>query len=141
MKKLYLVSLFTALFCLFAIEIQPVSAKENATIVPIVRTQIEKDDFASEYTVFECKMTVLTKDEGGRRTPFFNKHKANFLFGEQIVEGICQLPEVIEMVMPGDEVVLKITLTKAIPIKQGMVFEMQEGGRPTGLGQVTKIIE
>lgn len=96
---------------------------------------------AEGHTQFKCEVRVLTKEEGGRRTPFFDKHKAEFAFGGAPVEGECQLPEGMSMVMPGDKTVLQITLSAPVAIQAGSKFEMREGGRPTVVGIVTEIIK
>ncbi|MDZ4225757.1 MAG: elongation factor Tu [Candidatus Andersenbacteria bacterium] len=90
---------------------------------------------------FECKVYILTKDEGGRHTPFFKGYKPQFYVRTTDVTGSVELPEGAEMVMPGDEVDLKVELVSAVAMEDGMRFAIREGGRTVGAGVVTKIIE
>jgi elongation factor Tu len=84
---------------------------------------------------------VLTKDEGGRHTPFFNGYRPQFFFGTADITGICQLPEGVEMVMPGDNLNLEIQLQKNIAMEAGQRFAIREGGRTIGAGRITEIVE
>jgi elongation factor Tu len=84
---------------------------------------------------------VLTKEEGGRHTPFFNGYRPQFYFRTTDVTGICTLPEGTEMVMPGDNVQLKVDLITPIAMDEGLRFAIREGGRTVGAGVVTKIFE
>lgn len=90
---------------------------------------------------FEGKVYVLSKEEGGRHTPFFNGYRPQFYFRTTDVTGVATLPEGTEMVMPGDNVVLSIELIAPIAMEEGLRFAIREGGRTVGAGFVTKIIE
>ena len=93
------------------------------------------------HTKFEAEVYVLSKDEGGRHTPFFNGYRPQFYFRTTDVTGTCDLPEGIEMVMPGDNVQLVINLHAPIAMDEGLRFAIREGGRTVGAGVVAKIIE
>ena len=93
------------------------------------------------HTKFECEVYVLSKDEGGRHTPFFNGYRPQFYFRTTDVTGACDLPEGIEMVMPGDNVKMTVTLIAPIAMEDGLRFAIREGGRTVGAGVVAKIIE
>ena len=84
---------------------------------------------------------VLTKEEGGRHTPFFNGYRPQFYFRTTDVTGNIKLPEGVEMVMPGDNIDMEITLITQIAIEEGLRFAIREGGRTVGSGVVTKVIE
>ncbi|PHI20644.1 elongation factor Tu [Lewinellaceae bacterium SD302] len=90
---------------------------------------------------FKCEVYVLSKDEGGRHTPFFNGYRPQFYFRTTDVTGDVQLPENVEMVMPGDNVTLEVKLLNTIAMEKGLRFAIREGGRTVGAGQVTEIIE
>jgi elongation factor Tu len=90
---------------------------------------------------FKCEVYVLSKDEGGRHTPFFNGYRPQFYFRTTDVTGDCKLPENVEMVMPGDNVSLEVNLITQIAMEKGLRFAIREGGRTVGAGQVTEIIE
>ena len=90
---------------------------------------------------FEAEVYVLSKDEGGRHTPFFNGYRPQFYFRTTDVTGSCELPQGIEMVMPGDNVNMEVTLHSPIAMDQGLRFAIREGGRTVGAGVVAKIIE
>jgi elongation factor Tu len=90
---------------------------------------------------FEGKVYVLSKEEGGRHTPFFNGYRPQFYFRTTDVTGVATLPEGTEMVMPGDNVNLSIELIAPIAMEEGLRFAIREGGRTVGAGLVTKIIE
>jgi elongation factor Tu len=92
------------------------------------------------HTQFEAEVYVLSKDEGGRHTPFFNGYRPQFYFRTTDVTGTCDLPEGIEMVMPGDNVKLVIQLHAPIAMDEGLRFAIREGGRTVGAGVVSKII-
>ncbi len=89
---------------------------------------------------FKCEVYVLSKDEGGRHTPFFNGYRPQFYFRTTDVTGDCKLPENVEMVMPGDNVSLEVTLINTIAMEKGLRFAIREGGRTVGAGQVTEIL-
>ncbi|MGM0679724.1 MAG: elongation factor Tu [Pseudomonadota bacterium] len=93
------------------------------------------------HTKFECEVYVLSKDEGGRHTPFFNGYRPQFYFRTTDVTGACDLPEGIEMVMPGDNVQMTVSLIAPIAMEEGLRFAIREGGRTVGAGVVSKIIE
>ncbi|NLN14261.1 MAG: elongation factor Tu [Tissierellia bacterium] len=93
------------------------------------------------HTKFEAEVYVLTKEEGGRHTPFFNGYRPQFYFRTTDVTGDIQLPEGVEMVMPGDNAKFTIELITPIAIEEGLRFSIREGGRTVGSGVVTKIIE
>jgi len=90
---------------------------------------------------FKCEVYVLGKDEGGRHTPFFNGYRPQFYFRTTDVTGDVNLPEGVEMVMPGDNVNLEVSLINSIAMEKGLRFAIREGGRTVGAGQVTEIIE
>lgn len=90
---------------------------------------------------FKCEVYVLSKEEGGRHTPFFNGYRPQFYFRTTDVTGDVVLPENVEMVMPGDNVGLEVTLVSPIAMEKGLRFAIREGGRTVGAGQVTEIIE
>ncbi|HDY98849.1 MAG TPA: elongation factor Tu [Pseudomonas sabulinigri] len=92
------------------------------------------------HTQFEAEVYVLGKDEGGRHTPFFKGYRPQFYFRTTDVTGSCELPEGIEMVMPGDNVKLDVTLIHPIAMEDGLRFAIREGGRTVGAGVVAKII-
>jgi elongation factor Tu len=89
---------------------------------------------------FKCQVYVLSKDEGGRHTPFFNGYRPQFYFRTTDVTGDCKLPENVEMVMPGDNVELEVQLINKIAMEKGLRFAIREGGRTVGAGQVTEIL-
>jgi len=89
----------------------------------------------------KCEVYVLGKDEGGRHTPFFNGYRPQFYFRTTDVTGDCKLPDGVEMVMPGDNVTLEVTLINSIAMEKGLRFAIREGGRTVGAGQVTEILD
>ena len=93
------------------------------------------------HTKFEAEVYVLSKDEGGRHTPFFNGYRPQFYFRTTDVTGACDLPEGVEMVMPGDNVQMTVSLIAPIAMEDGLRFAIREGGRTVGAGVVAKIIE
>ncbi len=93
------------------------------------------------HTVFEAEIYILNKDEGGRHTPFFQGYRPQFYFRTTDVTGACELPEGTEMVMPGDNVAMTVTLIAPIAMSDGLRFAIREGGRTVGAGVVSKIIE
>ncbi len=90
---------------------------------------------------FKAEVYVLSKDEGGRHTPFFNGYRPQFYFRTTDVTGDCALPEGVEMVMPGDNVSLEVKLINTIAMEKGLRFAIREGGRTVGAGQVTEILD
>jgi elongation factor Tu len=93
------------------------------------------------HTEFKGEVYVLSKDEGGRHTPFFNKYRPQFYFRTTDITGECMLPEGVEMVMPGDNVTIHVKLIAPIAMDKGLKFAIREGGRTVGAGQVTEIIK
>ncbi len=93
------------------------------------------------HTEFKCEVYVLSKEEGGRHTPFFNKYRPQFYFRTTDVTGEVVLPEGTEMVMPGDNIGLTVKLIQPIAMEKGLKFAIREGGRTVGAGQVTEIIK
>ena len=93
------------------------------------------------HTKFEAEVYVLSKDEGGRHTPFFSNYRPQFYFRTTDVTGAVELPEGVEMVMPGDNVNMNVTLINPIAMEEGLRFAIREGGRTVGAGVVAKIIE
>ena len=93
------------------------------------------------HTKFEAEVYVLSKDEGGRHTPFFKGYRPQFYFRTTDVTGACELPEGTEMVMPGDNVQMVVTLIAPIAMEEGLRFAIREGGRTVGAGVVAKVIE
>jgi elongation factor Tu len=102
---------------------------------------LAKPGTITPHTHFECEVYVLSKDEGGRHTPFFNGYRPQFYFRTTDVTGACELPEGIEMVMPGDNVKMIVSLIAPIAMEEGLRFAVREGGRTVGAGVVAKIIE
>ena len=93
------------------------------------------------HTEFKCEVYVLSKEEGGRHTPFFNKYRPQFYFRTTDVTGEVSLPEGTEMVMPGDNIGLTVKLIQPIAMEKGLKFDIREGGRTVGAGQVTEILK
>jgi elongation factor Tu len=91
------------------------------------------------HTEFEASAYILSKDEGGRHTPFFNNYRPQFYFRTTDVTGVVTLPEGTEMVMPGDNTEMSVTLIQPIAMEDGLRFAIREGGRTVGAGRVTKI--
>jgi len=102
---------------------------------------LAKPGSITPHTKFECEVYVLSKDEGGRHTPFFNNYRPQFYFRTTDVTGACDLPDGVEMVMPGDNVNMTVTLIAPIAMEEGLRFAIREGGRTVGAGVVSKIIE
>ena len=93
------------------------------------------------HTKAKAELYVLTKDEGGRHTPFFNGYRPQFFFNTADITGICNLPEGVEMVMPGDNLSIEIVLGKSIGMEVGQRFAIREGGRTIGAGRITEVVE
>ena len=102
---------------------------------------LAKPGSITPHTKFECEVYVLSKDEGGRHTPFFNGYRPQFYFRTTDVTGSCELPEGTEMVMPGDNVKMTVTLIAPIAMEDGLRFAIREGGRTVGAGVVSKIVD
>jgi len=113
----------------------------------IDRTDIERGQVVAKpgtvkcYKKFTAEVYVLTKDEGGRHTPFFNNYRPQFYFRTTDVTGVCNLPEGVEMCMPGDHVTMTIELIHPIAMEQGLTFAIREGGRTVGSGRVATVEE
>ena len=102
---------------------------------------LAKPGSITPHTLFNAEAYVLTKEEGGRHTPFFNGYRPQFYFRTTDVTGVCKLPEGTEMVMPGDNISVEIELITPIAMDEGLKFAIREGGRTVGAGVVTKIIK
>ena len=119
----------------------------GALLRGIQRTEIErgqcliKPGTVTCHTKFTCQVYVLTKDEGGRHTPFFNNYRPQFYFRTTDVTGVCELPEGTEMCMPGDHVTMTVELIHPVAMEEGLRFAIREGGRTVGSGTVASIIE
>jgi elongation factor Tu len=124
-------------------------AGDNAGILlrGINKEQIErgmvlcKPGSITPHKQFECEVYVLSKDEGGRHTPFFKGYRPQFYFRTTDVTGACELPDGVEMVMPGDNVKLNVGLIQPVAMEEGLRFAIREGGRTVGAGVVTKILD
>jgi len=101
---------------------------------------LAKPGSITPHTKAKAEIYVLTKDEGGRHTPFFKGYRPQFFFGTADVTGVCELPEGTEMVMPGDNLGISIELGKPVAMEKGQRFAMREGGRTIGAGRITEII-
>ncbi len=119
----------------------------GALLRGIQRTEIQRGQVLSKpgtvtcHKKFTAQVYVLTKDEGGRHTPFFNNYRPQFYFRTTDVTGVCELPAGTEMCMPGDNVEMTIELIHPIAMEQGLTFAIREGGRTVGSGRVATIIE
>ena len=119
----------------------------GALLRGIDRKDVEKGQVLAKpgtvhpHTEFEGQVYVLTKDEGGRHTPFFNHYRPQFFIRTTDVTGAIELPEGTEMVMPGDHVTIKVELIKPVAVEEGLRFAIREGGRTVGSGVVSKIIK
>ena len=102
---------------------------------------LAKPKSISPHTEFEAEIYVLSKDEGGRHTPFFSNYRPQFYFRTTDVTGACELPDGVEMVMPGDNIKMKVTLIAPIAMDEGLKFAIREGGRTVGAGVVSKIVK
>lgn len=119
----------------------------GALLRGVQRDEIERGQVLAKpgsvtcHTKFTAQVYVLTKDEGGRHTPFFNNYRPQFYFRTTDVTGVCNLPEGTEMCMPGDNIEMSIELIHPIAMEQGLTFAIREGGRTVGSGRVATIIE
>ena len=119
----------------------------GALLRGIQRTDIERGQVLAKpgsikpHTHFKGEVYILTKDEGGRHTPFFNNYRPQFYLRTTDVTGVIELPQGTEMVMPGDNVTMTIKLISPIAIEEGLRFAIREGGRTVGSGVVSSIIE
>ncbi len=113
----------------------------------IQRTDIERGQVLAKpgsvtcHRKFTAQVYVLTKDEGGRHTPFFNNYRPQFYFRTTDVTGVCNLPDGVEMCMPGDNVEMSVELIHPVAMEQGLRFAIREGGRTVGSGRVVSIVE
>ena len=134
---------------MFHKELDEAQAGDNAGVLlrGIQKTEIERGQVLAKpgsltcHTKFTAQVYVLTKDEGGRHTPFFNNYRPQFYFRTTDVTGVVELPEGTEMCMPGDNVEMTIELIHPIAMSQGLTFAIREGGRTVGSGRVATIIE
>ena len=119
----------------------------GALLRGVQRTEIERGQCLCKpgsvkcHNKFTAQVYVLTKDEGGRHTPFFNNYRPQFYFRTTDVTGVCDLPEGVEMCMPGDNVEMTVELIHPVAMEQGLRFAIREGGRTVGSGKVATIIE
>jgi elongation factor Tu len=102
---------------------------------------LAKPGSITPHTQFNAESYILTKEEGGRHTPFFNGYRPQFYFRTTDVTGVVKLPEGTEMVMPGDNISAEISLITPIAMEEGLKFAIREGGKTVGAGVVTKIIQ
>ena len=101
---------------------------------------LAKPNSITPHTKAKAEIYVLTKDEGGRHTPFFNGYRPQFFFGTADVTGVCTLPEGVEMVMPGDNLAVSLELQKAVAMEKGQRFAIREGGRTIGAGRIVEVM-
>ncbi|MEE0169125.1 MAG: elongation factor Tu, partial [Eggerthellaceae bacterium] len=100
-----------------------------------------KPGSVTPHQVFEGQVYILTKEEGGRHTPFFDGYRPQFYFRTTDITGVAHLPEGTEMVMPGDNVTITAELIHPVAMEEGLRFAIREGGRTVGSGRVTKIVK
>jgi elongation factor Tu len=101
---------------------------------------LAKPGSITPHTKFKGEVYVLTKEEGGRHTPFFNGYRPQFYIRTTDVTGVAKLPEGVEMVMPGDNVTMEIELIGPVALEKGLRFAIREGGRTVGAGTITEIL-
>jgi elongation factor Tu len=101
---------------------------------------LAKPGSITPHTKFKAEVYVLSKEEGGRHTPFFTNYRPQFYFRTSDVTGTVALPTGVEMVMPGDNVSVEIELQKAVAMEKGLRFAIREGGRTIGAGRVTEVV-
>ncbi|MFZ2496298.1 MAG: EF-Tu/IF-2/RF-3 family GTPase, partial [Trichococcus flocculiformis] len=117
----------------------------GALLRGVTRDQIQRGQVLAKpgtitpHTTFSAEVYVLSKEEGGRHTPFFTNYRPQFYFRTTDVTGVCNLPEGVEMVMPGDNVTMEVELIHPIAIEEGTKFSIREGGRTVGAGVVASI--
>ena len=134
---------------MFRKQLDYAEAGDNAGVLlrGISREEVERGQVLAKpgsvtpHTVFDAEVYVLSKEEGGRHTPFFANYRPQFYFRTTDVTGVIQLPEGTEMVMPGDNVNISVELIHPIALEQGTKFSIREGGRTVGAGVVSEIIE
>ena len=119
----------------------------GALLRGVAREEIERGQVLAKpksitpHTKFKAQVYVLSKEEGGRHTPFFTNYRPQFYFRTSDITGICNLPEGVEMVMPGDNIEMTVELIAPIAIEEGTKFSIREGGRTVGAGSVATITE
>ena len=119
----------------------------GALLRGVARDEIERGQVLAKpgtitpHTQFKGEVYVLTKEEGGRHTPFFTNYRPQFYFRTTDVTGVVNLPDGVEMCMPGDNVTMSVELTTTIAIEEGLRFAIREGGRTVGSGVVTEVIK
>jgi elongation factor Tu len=126
-----------------------ITAGDNVGVLlrGIDKDQVERGQVLSKpgsitpHTEFMSNVYILSKEEGGRHTPFFDGYKPQFYFRTTDVTGVAHLPEGVEMVMPGDNVEMRVELDKPIAMEEGLRFAIREGGRTVGAGRVTKVLK
>ena len=132
---------------MFRKQLDYAEAGDNAGVLlrGISREQVERGQVLAKpgsvtpHHKFKARVYVLTKEEGGRHTPFFSNYRPQFYFRTTDVTGVIELPEGVEMVMPGDNVTMTVELIAPIAVENGTKFSIREGGRTVGAGKVTKI--
>ncbi|HPY91292.1 MAG TPA: elongation factor Tu, partial [Lentisphaeria bacterium] len=102
---------------------------------------LAKPNSITPHTKFKAEVYVLSKEEGGRHTPFMNGYRPQFYFRTTDVTGVCNLPEGVQMVMPGDNISMNVELIVPIAMEKGLRFAIREGGRTVGAGRVSDIVE
>ena len=134
---------------MFRKSLDSAEAGDNAGVLlrGIQRSEIERGQVIAKpgsihpHTEFSAEVYILTKEEGGRHTPFFNGYRPQFYFRTTDVTGVIELPAGTEMVMPGDNVTMEIKLITPIAIEKGLKFAIREGGKTVGAGSVSDIKE
>jgi len=119
----------------------PFSSIADFVVVPEDGQVIAKPGTITPHTKFKAEAYVLTKEEGGRHTPFFTGYRPQFYFRTTDVTGVAHLPQGVEMVMPGDNIQMEIELIAPIAMEKGLRFAIREGGRTVGAGTVSEIVE
>ena len=134
---------------MFRKQLDYAEAGDNAGVLlrGIAREDVERGQVLAKpgsvtpHTKFKAEVYVLSKEEGGRHTPFFSNYRPQFYFRTTDVTGVVQLPQGVEMVMPGDNVTMEVELIAAIAVENGTEFSIREGGRTVGAGKVTEILK
>jgi GTPase len=116
-------------------------ALSRCLATPARGQMLAKSGSIKSHTHFMGQVYILTKDEGGRHTPFFNGYRSQFYFSTTDVTGVAELPEGVEMCMPGDHITMMIKLITPIAMEEGLRFAIREGGKTVGSGTVSSIIE
>ena len=134
---------------MFRKQLDYAEAGDNAGVLlrGIAREDVERGQVLAKpgsvtpHTKFKAEVYVLSKEEGGRHTPFFSNYRPQFYFRTTDVTGVVQLPQGVEMVMPGDNVTMEVELIAPIAVENGTEFSIREGGRTVGAGKVTEILK